>query len=58
MAENNMSWNLKEFRGLFRDKYGKDLLSRVETYLIALDWVKKQAQYHADNVDEGEYCQT
>jgi len=53
-----MSWNLKEFRGLFRDKYGKDLLSRVETYLIALDWVKKQAQYHADNVDEGEYCQT
>ena len=48
----HMSWNLKEYRELIREKYGKDRLSRVEVYNITLDWKIKRAQYHADKVDE------
>jgi hypothetical protein len=45
-------WDIKKFRSLVKAKYGDSLLSRVETYIITLDWKKKKTQYHADKVDE------
>lgn len=52
MEGRNLRWDLNEFRGLFRAKYGDALSPRIESYLFTLEWKVKRAQYHANKVDE------
>ncbi|MDD5435989.1 MAG: hypothetical protein PHX20_00370 [Candidatus Omnitrophica bacterium] len=52
MELKHRQWDIKKFKSLVKAKYGDSLLSRVETYIITLDWKNTKAQYHADKVDE------